>query len=257
MKALGAFADCVPTFDQAIAMKDAPELRTYRAVCKLGAKDTAGAKDDLTAAIAAQYAPAHFYLARILGDGGDWKGAVTEYETFLKLEPNVPASKVAREKLKLAKEHLRSEDTRRSSRLSSILTPDAVFWRKLARFGAARGPSGGSATVPRFRVGGGARRALGASRGPRQPAPRPRQRGPVREAMDVAHTFSTYAGCLAEVLSSDSKNQRRPSRGPPRRAQRRRALAPGKGIVLVTAHTAGWEMLGPCSIASTSTAATS
>jgi hypothetical protein len=32
---------------------------------------------------------------------------VAEYETFLKLEPNVPASKVAREKLKAAKEHLK------------------------------------------------------------------------------------------------------------------------------------------------------
>jgi Tfp pilus assembly protein PilF len=107
MKAIGAFADCVPTLDQAITLKDAPELRTYRAVCKLGAKDPDGAKTDLQAAIAGQYAPAHFYLARVLGDGGDWKGAVGEYETFLKLEPNVPASKVAREKLKQAKEHLK------------------------------------------------------------------------------------------------------------------------------------------------------
>ncbi len=107
MKALGAFSDCVPAFDQAITMKDAPELRTYRAVCKLGLKDTDGAKADLQAAIAAQYAPAHFYLGRVLGDASDWKGAVTEYETFLKLEPNVPAAKVAREKLKQAKEHLK------------------------------------------------------------------------------------------------------------------------------------------------------
>ena len=107
MKALGAFAECVPTLDQAITMKDAPELRTYRAVCKLGLKDTAGAKADLEAAIAGQYAPAHFYLARVLSDAADWKGAVGEYETFLKLEPNVPASKVAREKLKQAKEHLK------------------------------------------------------------------------------------------------------------------------------------------------------
>ena len=107
MKALGAFADCVPTFDQAIAMKDAPELRTYRAVCKLGAKDIDGAKSDLQAAIAGQYAPAHFYLARVLGDSGDWRGAVGEYEAFLKLEPNVPASRVAREKLKQAKDHLK------------------------------------------------------------------------------------------------------------------------------------------------------
>jgi tetratricopeptide (TPR) repeat protein len=107
MKALGAFADCIPTFDQAITMKDAPELRIYRAVCKIGAKDAPGARADLDAAIAAKYAPAHFYLARVLSDGGDWKGAVSEYETFLKLEPNVPASKVARDRLKQAKEHLK------------------------------------------------------------------------------------------------------------------------------------------------------
>jgi hypothetical protein len=88
-------------------MKDAPELRTYRAVCKLGMKDQAGAKGDLEAAIAGQYAPAHFYLARVLADASDWKGAASEYETFLKLEPNVPASKVAREKLKLVKEHIK------------------------------------------------------------------------------------------------------------------------------------------------------
>jgi tetratricopeptide (TPR) repeat protein len=107
MKALGAFSDCVPAFDQAIALKDAPELRTYRAVCKLGLKDAAGAKADLQAAIAGEYAPAHFYLGRVLSDASDWKGAVSEYETFLKLEPNVPASRVAREKLKQAKEHLK------------------------------------------------------------------------------------------------------------------------------------------------------
>jgi Tfp pilus assembly protein PilF len=107
MKAVGDFADCIATLDDAVAAKDAPELRTYRAVCKLGAKDAAGAKADLQAAIDAKYAPAHFYLARVLSDGGDWKGAVAEYETFLKLEPNVPAAKAAREKLKAAKEHLK------------------------------------------------------------------------------------------------------------------------------------------------------
>jgi tetratricopeptide (TPR) repeat protein len=107
MKTLGDFTDCIPTFDQAIGMKDAPELRTYRAVCKVLAKDAAGAKADLQVAISGQYAPAHFYLGRVLADGGDWKGAVAEYEAFLKLEPNVPASKAAREKLKQAKEHLK------------------------------------------------------------------------------------------------------------------------------------------------------
>jgi hypothetical protein len=74
-------------------------------VCKRGAKDTAGAKADLDAAIAGQYAPAHFYLARVLAESGDTKGATAEYETFLKLEPNVPAAKLAREELKKLKEH--------------------------------------------------------------------------------------------------------------------------------------------------------
>jgi tetratricopeptide (TPR) repeat protein len=108
MKTLGDVTDCIPTFDQAIGLKDAPELRTYRAVCRFLAKDVAGAKADLQVAISGQYAPAHFYLARVLSDGGDWKGAVAEYEAFLKLEPNVPASKAAREKLKQAKEHLKA-----------------------------------------------------------------------------------------------------------------------------------------------------
>ncbi len=93
LKALGAFSDCVPTFDEAIALKNAPELHTYRAVCKLGAKDIDGAKADLQAAIDGEYAPAHFYLARVLSDSGDWNGAIAEYETFLRLEPNVPRGK--------------------------------------------------------------------------------------------------------------------------------------------------------------------
>jgi tetratricopeptide (TPR) repeat protein len=105
MKGLGAFSDCISTLDQAIAAKSAPELLTYRAMCKRGAKDAAGAKADLDAAIAGQYAPAHFYLARVLAESGDAKGAATEYETFLKLEPNVPAAKLAREELKRVKEH--------------------------------------------------------------------------------------------------------------------------------------------------------
>ena len=105
MKGLGAFSDCIGALDQAIAAKNAPELLTYRAMCKRGAKDAAGARADLDAAIAAQYAPAHFYLARVLAESGDAKGAVAEYETFLKLEPNVPAAKLAREELKRVKEH--------------------------------------------------------------------------------------------------------------------------------------------------------
>ncbi|HEY2512784.1 MAG TPA: tetratricopeptide repeat protein [Polyangiaceae bacterium] len=107
MKAIGAFADCVLTFDRALSIRDTPELRTHRAVCKWGAKDKEGAKADLQAALNAGYAPAHFYLARFDSDDGDWKGAVSEYQSFLKLEPTVPAAKEARERLRLAEARAR------------------------------------------------------------------------------------------------------------------------------------------------------
>jgi tetratricopeptide (TPR) repeat protein len=102
MKSLGAFSDCVPTLDRALAIKDDPDLRTHRAICELADNDAAGAKADLELAIGANFAPAHFYLARLLSDRGDWSGAVAEYKVFLTLEPNVPAAKAARERLRIA-----------------------------------------------------------------------------------------------------------------------------------------------------------
>jgi Tfp pilus assembly protein PilF len=106
MHVLHAWSDCVPTYDEAIALKDAAELRTERAACKIGAKDTAGALSDLQAAVArdANYAPAHYYLAGQLASQGQFKPAVTEYETFLKLEPNGPMAKSAKDKMALAKQ---------------------------------------------------------------------------------------------------------------------------------------------------------
>jgi len=130
--------------------------------------------------------------------------------------------------------------------LRSILTPDAVFWRKLARFGAARGPEWWVRYSPAFFGWAAALAVPTARRAVHANLRRVRgKRGPLREALDVAHTFSTYAGCLAEVLSSDSKNHKRPSAVLHGEHNVDIALGPGKGIVLVTAHTAGWEMLGP------------
>ena len=105
MKSIGAFPDCVLTFDRALSIRDTPELRTHRAVCKWSATDKDGAKADLQTALNAGYAPAHFYLARFDSDEGDWKGAVSEYRAFLALEPTVPAAKEAREKLRMAEAH--------------------------------------------------------------------------------------------------------------------------------------------------------
>jgi KDO2-lipid IV(A) lauroyltransferase len=61
---------------------------------------------------------------------------------------------------------------------------------------------------------------------------------------DVFRTFATYASCLAETLSADRWT-------PPAVTVRGnhhldRALGEGRGLVVVTAHTAGWEVVGAC-----------
>jgi Tfp pilus assembly protein PilF len=109
MRAIGAFADCVPTFDKAISIRDAAELRTLRAICKMGAKDDAGARADLAAAVAKEpgFAPAHFYLAGRLAQSGQLKEGVAEYEAYLKLAPNGPMAKTAAERIKFAKDKMK------------------------------------------------------------------------------------------------------------------------------------------------------
>ena len=76
-----------------------------------------------------------------------------------------------------------------------------------------------------------------------------RIRGPApvtTDARDVLATFSNYASCLAEVLSNDAPSGPRPAEtiiyGEDHVDA---ARAPGRGIVMVTAHTAGWESVGP------------
>ena len=48
---LRAVPDCIATFDKAIAVKNAAQFRTERALCKLANKDDAGATSDLEAAL--------------------------------------------------------------------------------------------------------------------------------------------------------------------------------------------------------------
>jgi lauroyl/myristoyl acyltransferase len=76
-----------------------------------------------------------------------------------------------------------------------------------------------------------------------------RVRGPAttaRDARDVLSTFSTYASCIAEVLSNDSaRGPRTPHATIYGERIFTRALMQGHGLVLVTAHTAGWETVGP------------
>lgn len=106
----GAFEDCVITFDKAIAVKDTPDLRTERAVCRGAAKDDAGALEDLRAAIQAdaKYAPARYYLGNRYASAGKFREAAAEYEAYLKLAPDGPLAKQAKERATIAKQRAKN-----------------------------------------------------------------------------------------------------------------------------------------------------
>ncbi len=123
---------------------------------------------------------------------------------------------------------------------------DALFWRKLARLGAQRGPEWWVRYTPPF---------FGLAAAALVPTARKqvlenlrRIRGgrlPVRDALDTARTFVTYAGCLAEALSTGSKNGRAPAAefiGHHHFEEARRGTG---GVILVTIHSGGWEIVGP------------
>jgi tetratricopeptide (TPR) repeat protein len=108
----GEFDACVKTFNRAVAIKDGGEVRTERALCKLGLKDDKGTLDDLQAAVAKDpnYAPGHYYLGGRLAKNKKFKEAASEYAKVLELEPNGSLAKAAAEKMKLAQDEM-TKDT--------------------------------------------------------------------------------------------------------------------------------------------------
>lgn len=102
----GEFDSCVKTFDRAVQMKDGGEVRTERALCRLGQKDEKGTLEDLQAAVAKEpsYAPAHYYLGGRLAVANHFKEAAAEYAKYLELAPNGSLAKPATEKLKMAQD---------------------------------------------------------------------------------------------------------------------------------------------------------
>jgi KDO2-lipid IV(A) lauroyltransferase len=123
---------------------------------------------------------------------------------------------------------------------------DGLLWRRLAKLGAAHGPRWFVERSPSV-IGLCVALFLPATRRTVRDNLR-RIRGPVgrlREAREVAATFTSYAGCLTEVLAVGSKNGGRTELDLVGREHLDRALALGKGVVMVTAHTAGWELVGP------------
>jgi KDO2-lipid IV(A) lauroyltransferase len=124
---------------------------------------------------------------------------------------------------------------------------EAAFWRRLASWGAVHGPTwwvrysppvfGAAAAILVKDARRAALRNLHRIRGPASPA---------KDARDVLATFSSYASCLAEMLANASPDGPvTPSATIYGERHIKTALARGKGIVLVTAHTAGWEVAGP------------
>jgi Tfp pilus assembly protein PilF len=105
----GEFDSCIKTYDRAIGMKDGGEVRTGRALCKLGLKDDKGTLDDLEAAVGKEpsYAPAHYYLAGRLAVSKHFKEAAAEYGKYLQLEPNGSLAAKATEKQKAAEDAMK------------------------------------------------------------------------------------------------------------------------------------------------------
>jgi Tfp pilus assembly protein PilF len=102
----GEFDSCVKTFDRLVHMKDGGEVRTERALCKLGQKDDKGAFEDLKAAVSTEpnYATAHYYLAGRLAVTKKFKEAAAEYGKYLEIAPDGSVAKQATEKKKAAEE---------------------------------------------------------------------------------------------------------------------------------------------------------
>ena len=125
------------------------------------------------------------------------------------------------------------------------LALDGAFWRRAARFGASRAPSwfvrwsppviGAAIAMAnpdlRLRIS----EQLARTRG---------RVGPARDAIDVVRTFAGFASCLAEVLSTGSKNGLPPEAVVHRGPRVDGVLSTRGGLVFATAHTAGWESLG-------------
>ncbi len=129
--------------------------------------------------------------------------------------------------------------------LRDNLRADSAFWRRLMRMGVENRPEawvkyspplwglGVWAVLPRARriVRDNLRRVL---------SPRP----PLVEAREVAAVFANYASCLTEAMLLDGRRYELASI--PRGVERYQACAAeGRGIIIVTAHTAGWEFAGP------------
>lgn len=128
-------------------------------------------------------------------------------------------------------------------RCRQALRLDSAFWRRLAWLGAARGPrvwlrysppaigliAALAAPQQRSQVHRNLRRMFG------------RRRAPL-EVLDVARTFMSFACSLADSLAVADGSRYQPHVEVEGELALQQALEAGRGLILVTAHTAGWEI---------------
>jgi tetratricopeptide (TPR) repeat protein len=102
----GEFDACIKTFDRAVHVKDGGEVRTERAICKVGKKDSPGALADFQAAVAVEptYAPGHYWLGGRLAQQKRYKEAAAEYAKYLELQPTGSLATQASERMRLAQD---------------------------------------------------------------------------------------------------------------------------------------------------------
>ena len=124
---------------------------------------------------------------------------------------------------------------------------DDLFWRKAASWGATRAPEWFAHYSPPV-IGWLAAAAVPDARHTVQ-ANLERIRGAgsfVQNARETLATFGTYAACLSESLALGKGD---PARAPVARLLDEHhladALAARRGVILATAHTAGWDVIGP------------
>jgi lauroyl/myristoyl acyltransferase len=126
------------------------------------------------------------------------------------------------------------------------LSLDGPFWRNLARWGSSHGPEWFVRLSPP--VVGIVACGIAADRRKHVLRNLRRVRGPggaLRDTVDVAKTFTTYAACLAEILGAGSARGRLPEAVIWGEQHLQDAVGDGRGVLLATAHTAGWETVGP------------
>lgn len=119
---------------------------------------------------------------------------------------------------------------------------DDVVLRRLAHWGARYGPRVFVEHSPRFiglmfaagltRVRASVRQNIRRVMGPRQPW---------IETYDTARTFMNYAACLAEGMAMDRREGQRAQFSVEGREYLAKALASGRGLILLTAHVGPFE----------------